>query len=414
MITQDAFTLGHGLITTILQKMENIGVWRRRFISEVLLTFLSVKGRINFLQLGRYGNQNERSYRNQFEDEFDFMRFNRLFVQTACSSECILAFDPSFITKSGKHTPGVGYFYSGCSGSYERGLEIGCISAIDIKQNTAYHLEAIQSPAWSKKQKELSGKTLIDHYSELLIAKKDILLTISNIIAVDAYFSKRKFVDKIIAEMGMEIISRMRDDANLLYRYQGKLKPGKGRPKLYAGKLNVKQVDKRRILKAYEDEEVTIYGGIVFSVGLKRYIKLAYVEFKNQDGEINSTKFFFSTNVYRDAKQILSYYRSRFQMEFLFRDAKQHAGLETCQARSEKKLHFHFNASLTAVNVGKAIIRKHHGNQDEIAISIADIKTELNNRLLAQTIFSIYGLDPNLLKNDDRFQQVLDFGKIAA
>ena len=34
------------------------------------------------------------------------------------------------------------------------------------------------------------------------------------------------------------------------------------------------------------------------------------------------------------------------KMEFLFRDAKQFTGLQHCQARSESKLNFHFNASL--------------------------------------------------------------------
>jgi hypothetical protein len=45
-------------------------------------------------------------------------------------------------------------------------------------------------------------------------------------------------------------------------------------------------------------------------------------------------------------------------MEFLFRGcpldrAKGWTGLEECQARDEKALHFHFNASLSAVNLAK-------------------------------------------------------------
>lgn len=35
--------------------------------------------------------------------------------------------------------------------------------------------------------------------------------------------------------------------------------------------------------------------------------------------------------------------RARFQIEFVFRDAKQHLGLHDCQARAQTKLHFHFN-----------------------------------------------------------------------
>ena len=78
------------------------------------------------------------------------------------------------------------------------------------------------------------------------------------------------------------------------------------------------------------------------------------------------------------------------------------------------KMHFHFNASLTAISVAKAIIRKSYKKDQEISMSIADIQTELHNRALAQTIFSIYGIDPKFNENDDRLRLILDFGKIAA
>jgi len=51
----------------------------------------------------------------------------------------------------------------------------------------------------------------------------------------------------------------------------------------------------------------------------------------------------------------VKYYQLRFQIEFLFRDAKQFAGLNHCQARNQHKLDFHFNMSLAAVNLAKVI-----------------------------------------------------------
>lgn len=50
-------------------------------------------------------------------------------------------------------------------------------------------------------------------------------------------------------------------------------------------------------------------------------------------------------------QQILSFYKSRFQIEFLFRGAKQFTGLTHCQVRDEQKLDFHFNLSLAAINL---------------------------------------------------------------
>ncbi len=39
-----------------------------------------------------------------------------------------------------------------------------------------------------------------------------------------------------------------------------------------------------------------------------------------------------STDTALKAEDIVQYYRLRFQIEFLIRDAKQHTGLEDCQA----------------------------------------------------------------------------------
>ena len=48
-------------------------------------------------------------------------------------------------------------------------------------------------------------------------------------------------------------------------------------------------------------------------------------------------------------------YKARYQIEFLYQDGKQHVGLADCQARSAAKIHFHLNASLTAVSLAKAV-----------------------------------------------------------
>jgi IS4 transposase len=56
------------------------------------------------------------------------------------------------------------------------------------------------------------------------------------------------------------------------------------------------------------------------------------------------------------ATDVLLYYQSRFQIELLYRDGKQHTGLNDSQARSENKLHFHFNASLISINIAKVVM----------------------------------------------------------
>ena len=415
MITQDAFTKGQSLIDTILQKMIGLHVRRTKAIKEILMLFLSFRGRINFEQMGRQGDLTEKSYRHHFEKLFDWMAFNKKLISSKCSDELCIGFDPSYISKSGKHTPGLGYYFSGVSGSYKRGLEIGNLAVIDIKQNTAYHLKSTTTPTQvSRKQRKKEDPTLVDHYLNTILESKQELQKISSILVVDGYFAKRKFIEGITNQSELEVICRFRDDANLRYLYNGKKKTGKGRPKKYDGKIDTKNIDKRRAKLVEQTAEYNTYEIVVRSVGLKMNVKLSYVEFLNQNGTVKMVKLFFSTNCQRSGSQILKYYRSRFQMEFIFRDAKQYCGLENCQARSENKLDFHFNASLTSVNVAKMTLRFETEITQPISYSINNLKVKLQNYKLIKRIFSIYGLDHKLIKIHNKYDQIINYGTIAA
>ena len=207
---------------------------------------------------------------------------------------------------------------------------------------------------------------------------------------------------------------RLRDDANLNYLYTGKQKSGRGRPKQYDGKVDMNTIDKRRFKKTYSDSEIIIYGARVYSISLKRIIKAAYTEFLDENGKVCVTKMFFTTDIDMDAYDVIRHYRSRYQIEYLYRDSKQFTGLEHCQARDEQKLHFHFNTCLTAVSIGKVLLRNQGENDKTMRLSISDIKTELRNRNMVCRIFSMYGLDQNLIKKQPTYSKLLNFGKIAA
>lgn len=413
MKTTDAFAQGVNLIGTIIEKMDGLNEWRRRFISDVLMLFLTVRGRVNFLQLGRYGQYDESTYRNGFEKDFDFLSFNQHLIENQCGTERILGFDPSYISKSGKRTPGLGYFYSGVAGRYKKGLEIGSIAVIDLQQNTAYHLEAIQTPS-ANKTLLAEGQTLIDHYANIIVQRADKMKQISSTLVVDAYFTKSKFIDAVKDKAGLEVVGRMRDDANARYLFLGKTPQGRGRPKQYDGKIDVNKIDKRRIPKVYENDSMRIYSAVVNSVGLTRNIKLAYTEFLDPHGQVITRKLFFSTDLDMPGHEIIRCYRARFQMEFLFRDAKQFIGLQHCQARSSKKIHFHINASLTAASLAKTMQRTNINKTQRIQYSPTDIKTELFNYSLLNRILSIYPIDLNIKINTNIIRSILNFGKIAA
>jgi len=277
MITQDAFTSGKSLIGAILQKMDGINKWQKKFFIEVTLLYMTIKDKINFTQMGRYSTSPEVRFRNMFRKVFDFASFNSIFIREHCSDELLIGFDPSFVSKSGKHTPHVGYFYSGVAGMVKRGMELGCLAIIDVKQNTAYHFEAVQTTPVKKNEAETG---LVAQYCKVFAERISALKQLSNILVVDGWFNKQKFVDAM-NHMGLEVICRLRPDANLRYIYSGPGKKGPGRPKKYAGKVFMGKIDKRIIKKIHQDEEKIIYEGIVYAISLKRNNKLAYTEYLN-------------------------------------------------------------------------------------------------------------------------------------
>ena len=63
-------------------------------------------GKVNFTNLSRYSELNEKTYRQQFSEEVDFGRLNAELIQAAGEPEHqqLLVIDSSFLCKSGKAT----------------------------------------------------------------------------------------------------------------------------------------------------------------------------------------------------------------------------------------------------------------------------------------------------------------------
>lgn len=394
----------------IIRTLNNISVFnkcRKDFFCEVVILLLSIKGRVNFLQLGRYGNFKEQRYRQQFEKPFPWLDFNKELALSHGGSRFVIAFDPSYINKSGKKTPGVGWYWSGCAGQAKWGLEIGGLAAIDLDNHTAFHLEAVQTLIEDKQ-----ATSLTDWYVKVIKERKETLGSISKYLVADAWFSKKPFVDQII-EMDMHLISRLRDDADLKYLYLDPPTGKRGRPSKYAGKVITDNIDTNYFELIEQNQEATVYSAVVFSKALKRNIRLVHVTYTNDKGKL-TRKLYFSTDTQMDALEILDCYQSRFQIEFLYRDAKQYTGLNGSQARSENKLNFQFNAALTTINIAKVEHWLSQPKEVRKPFSMADIKTMNHNRLLLQRFIDVFGVNAYSAKNRNHVNELIYYGTIAA
>jgi len=275
----------------------------------------------------------------------------------------------------------------------------------------AYHIEATQTqPVTVDAAVADEQKGIMEQYATMITSHKAILQSYSSVVVVDGYFMKQGFIEAMTTE-GFQVVTKGRRDASLKYLYHGK-QSGKGHPRWYSGKVNLNRIDKRRWKQCYKDEQITAYEVVVYSVSLKCKVKAVYVVSEKQKGY----DLLISTDVTMAGDKVLQYYHLRFQIEFLIRDAKQYAGLEQCQARSKDKLYNHWNMALFSVSLARWQwwAKLPEDQKQDTPFSMRAVKSACLNQYMAETIFSILGLDMSSKKVKILFNQCLNIGNIAA
>src|SRR3954447_7966688 len=398
------------LVGTTIQKVTQFTKPRLKFFTWLLERWWMLPVRYNFLTLSRYGGYSDRAIREQFAKPLPFVELFDTLFHPLRQKECILAFDPTFVSKAGRRTAGVYKFWNGAHQRAEKGLEAGVLSLVDVGDHMAYHIEATQTQPVAVDAATDEHKDIMAQYAMMIISHKATLQSYSSVVAVDGYFMKKGFIDALSTE-GFQVVTKGRRDASLKYLYHGK-QSGVGHPRWYSGKVNLQKIDKRRWKQCYQDKEITAYEVGVYSVSLKRKVKAVYVVSEKEKGY----ELLISTDVTMAGDKVLQYYRLRFQIEFLIRDAKQYAGLEQCQARSTEKLYNHWNMALFSVSLARWQwwAKLPENQKQDTPFSMRSVKTACLNQYMAATIFSILGLDMSSKKVKRLFNQCLNIGSIAA
>jgi DDE superfamily endonuclease len=313
--------------------------------------------------------------------------------------------DSSFLPKSGKATFGLDRFWNGCSSRVERGLEVSVVGLVDVETEVGYALHAQQTFA----QGELAELTRMDQALAQLDLISAQLPPEVRYLAVDGAYSKEGFVTGAV-QLGLEVIGKLRCDTNLRHLYRGQQKR-RGRPRQYDGKVDLHDLTRLTFVASVQPE-LDLYTAVVWQVSLKRTLRLAYL-LNRRHPERPCFVVLFSTDLEQDPQDIYRYYRLRFQIEFLFRDAKQFTGLQDCQARDLLKLEFHFNASFTALNLAKLDAIQQHTGQQPFVFSMASVKRRALNQHLLHTFIANLDLEPTLIKSHPNYSALCEYGTIT-
>lgn len=370
-------------------------------IIQTLILYKVIPRKINFKQMGRYSDSSEQRFRQLFERKFDWMAFNVSLMQRIFgkSGRKAIAIDASFISKADKKTPYIGQFWSGCAAAMKRGLEILGIGIIDVDAHDCMMLRAEQTPDKNALADKGEEYNLVNQYLDVLRKYRESLAAITRVVVADAWFSKATFVNPLV-QMGFHLVSRLRDDAALWYSHDGIRTGKRGRPRIKGEKIDFGNFDLSKA-KTLAVEGGKAYVIRAYSQAMKRNINIV-VHYPDTGGH----KIYFSTDLDMSGRDIIEYYRTRFQIEFCFRDAKQFTGLNHCQARDLAKLDFAFNASLTSVNIAKVMRSEYYKD-----LSIGLLKSYLSNLYMLKRFFAASGFRPNRTLNAKLVKEL--FGLVA-
>ena len=389
-------------VTEILSRLPGLSKPQFRYMLAMFSAFFTFFGKANRTNLHRYGAPSPRTQYRWGRRDFDFFAFNREALRAVgvLEHDLIGAIDETFLKKSGKQTWGVGKFYNGCASRVERGLSASVIGVVDLDEQTAYPLHARQLPPVPDTGTRLDFA--VQHYQDIRQRLPDEEMTWVG----DGAYAATKFVDAV-CEQGDILVSKLRKDAAMQHRYTGPRKSGPGRPKELDGKVVYDDLSRWRFVEEVEPG-VMLWTGRFRHDTFKRVLRVAMLRWQGADGPRHL--LLFSTEPDMDPVTVVRLYQARFQLEFVFRDAKQHTGLQDAQVRDKDSLHAHINLSLASLTILR-IEEVHRGGQ---TLSIASARRRKQNDNLINRILAACGIDHIDQKIQAQLRQLRDYGVIAA
>jgi hypothetical protein len=248
-------------------------------MSRIVQAMLSMTGRVTMLGLSRWAGKggSYRTVQRFFNAAIPWPQvFGKFFAQHLYQpeGEYFLVGDECVVTKSGHKTHGLDHFFSGLMNRMVKGIAIFSLSLVSVEERRSYPLqveqvvrsEADQAATNARKNKPVNqikagskkkrgrpkgsqnrDKTQVELTPELMRIQKMVkkqLAMLKNLVAVrylalDGHFGNNNALQMVL-QCGLHLISKLRHDAALYFRYDGKQKR-KGPRKKYGQKINYRK-----------------------------------------------------------------------------------------------------------------------------------------------------------------------------
>jgi len=421
-----------------------------RRMSQVVQAMLSMTGRVTMLGLSRWTGKGG-SYRTIQRFFNAIIPWSEVFIQFFAQhlyqpeGEYILVGDESTVTKSGKETFGLDHFFSGVLNKVVKGIAIFSLSLVSVKERHSYplqvkqviHTSAEKEAAKTRREKKTSkdpntprkkrgrpkgsknrDKTQVTLTPELKHIQRMVRNQLASLhslvsvryLALDGHFGNNNALQMVL-QCGLHLVSKLRYDAALYFRYDGPQK-SKGPRKKYGQKIDYRNIPQKYLVeKSIEGNiETRIYQAEMLHRDFAQPLNVVIVTKINLKTGALANVNLFSSDLDLAYEKIIDYYSLRFQIEFNFRDAKQFWGLEDFMNIKEVPVTNALNLSLFMVNLSQVLLREFRQTNPESGI--IDLKAYYRAAKYFEETLKMLPEKPEPILLDQIFSHVASLGCI--
>ena len=329
-------------------------------VSEALLM---MQGRITMLGISRWTSRggSYRTIQRFFTTSLDWGNLNWQLIKpfvSKTSGVILIAGDATTVTKSGKETFGLGRFFSSIYSRVVPSISFQVLSLIDVEQQCSWPLLVEQvmpkpravkpkpsvkpkgKPAPRPRGRPKGSKNKNRRDVELNAEMKQVQSMLRKVQAwisdtlkpvyfvYDGAFGNNAAI-QMTRQTGLHLISKLRNNSALFFQWQGEYS-GKGARRRYGERVDYAQLSRDYLVSEVVEKNIRTrtYQFTALHKTVADPLNIVVLLKFNEDTGKTARIILFSSDTSLAANLLVKYYRLRFQIEFNFRDAKQHWGLE--------------------------------------------------------------------------------------
>ena len=339
----------------------------RRQFGRIVVALLAMTGRVTMRGVARWAGAGG-SYRTVprfFATALPWASLFWLFFRAHLfrrTDTYLLGGDETVVTKAGKHTHGLDRFFAGLYGQPVPGLAFFALSLISTQRRRSFPIqveqvvrtegeqaaarakrgaEAATTPAPKRPPGRPKGSTttaktevaLTPELTRIQAMVRQVLARIGALFPVTYLLLDGHFGNNAALQMarrcGLHLVSELRADSALYLPFTGPY-AGRGPRRIYGDKLDLRAIPARYLRQTTGDDEITTrtYQLQARHKSFAQPLNVVVIVKTNQRTRKQAHVLLCSSDPALPFAQLIDYYGLRFQLEFNFRDAKQHWGLE--------------------------------------------------------------------------------------